>query len=290
MSLENRFFVVTGATSGIGFAVAKLLVQQDASVIGVGRSPERCRDSETKLDSSGGPASRVIFIVADLSVQTQVRLLAEQIRTALASWGSQHLDTLINNAATVPFWQTLTAEGFETQWAVNHLAPFLLTLELVPTLERAPMGRVVTVSSGSHYGAHLNWEDLQLRRHYSPLRAYGQTKLANVLFTAEFNRRIGATRGIRAFAADPGLVNTELGFKSDSPLARFVWDLRRRGGISAQEAAQGIVYLASEPSIQGSDQIYWKHAKPRSPSQIALNPQVARELWEVSEQMCSPTP
>lgn len=172
------------------------------------------------------------------------------------------------------------------QWAVNHLAPFLLTHELLPLLQAAPAARVVSVSSGSHYNTKLNWPDIQLFRHYRPLQAYKQTKLANVLFSAEFNRRQGSNSQVRAFAADPGLVNTEIGLKSNSFIARWAWDLRRRGGVTPEKAAKGIHYLLTEPSIQKSGEVYWKNGHPKSPSAYALNPEAARQLWELSARMC----
>ncbi len=283
--LQEKTFVLTGATSGIGLAVVEGLVREGASVIGVGRASERCRQTEERLGAIR-PGSRIAVLVADLSIQPNVRRLACDIQEQLAAWGVTSLDGLINNAGTVPFWQTLTPEGFDLQWAVNHLAPFLLTHELLPLLESAPTAQVITVSSGSHYNTRLNWEDIQLRRHYNPLRAYSQTKLANVLFTAELNRRLGPGSTVHAFAADPGLVNTEIGLKSNSFLARWLWDLRRRGGISPEESAKGILYLATEPSIQNSTEVYWKHGQPKAPSAYAQNPQAARQLWELSAQMC----
>ena len=286
MKLESMVFVVTGATSGIGLAVAELLVEQKARVIGVGRSAERCVAARQRLLGLGASAQTVAFLTADLSIQSDVRRLAKEVAAVLDAWDHPHLDALINNAATVPFWQVLTPEGFDMQWAVNHLAPFLLTAELLPRLGLAPTGRVITVSSGSHRGGRLDWRDIQLLRHYSPLRAYSLTKLANVLFTLEFNRRLGAGATVRAFAADPGLVNTEIGMKSNSALARLAWNIRRRGGVPARQSAAGIVFLATEPGIQDSTHIYWKNKKPVRPAARASNPQSAKQLWELSAQMC----
>ena len=285
-SIDGKKFVITGATSGIGLAVAKALAQRGASLIGVGRSEDRCRRAQEDLEAIASSGARVTYLVADLALQAEVRTLASKIGNVLQDWGTPYLDGLINNAATVPFWQILTAEGFDLQWAVNHLAPFLLTMELLPLLRAAPAARVVTVSSGSHYGARLDWEDVQLFHHYNPLNAYGRTKVANILFTLEFNRRFATGSRLRAFAADPGLVNTALGLKSNSFLARWVWDLRRRGGVPPEEAARGIVFLAVEPSIQDSRDVYWKNGKPKAASSFALNRQAAKQLWELSAQMC----
>ena len=190
MELKEKTFVLTGATSGIGLAVANLLAERGAFLIGVGRSTARCAEVESHLRSTH-PHAQIEYCVADLSLQEQVRRLAEEIRLKLQSHQAKTLEGLINNAGTFTYQISLTSEMFEMQWAVNHLAPFLLTHELLSLLRAAPGGRVVTVSSGSHYNTRLKWKDLQLKNGYNPLLAYKQSKLANVLFTAELNRRLG---------------------------------------------------------------------------------------------------
>jgi NAD(P)-dependent dehydrogenase (short-subunit alcohol dehydrogenase family) len=284
-SLSDKVIVVTGATSGIGLATAEELARQGAEVIGVGRSIERCRAAEQRLRALH-PTGRAACCVADLTRQAEVRVLAETVRERTAEAGRPALDGLVNSAGAFTYWLALTAEGFETQWALNHLAPFLLTLELLPLLEAAPAARIVTVSSGSHRHASLNWADIQLRRRYNGLQAYNQAKLANVLFTVELNRRLGAGSAVRAFAADPGLVKTDIGLKGNPGLVQWIWERRRAGGISAAEAARGIVFLLSEPAIQDSRQVYWKHGRSLLPSRQALDAAAAQRLWAVSAQMC----
>jgi NAD(P)-dependent dehydrogenase (short-subunit alcohol dehydrogenase family) len=225
-------------------------------------------------------------MLADLSDQEQIRKLAGDIKVQVDDWGASGIRGLVNNAGTFTFWQTLTSEGFEMQWAVNHLSHFLLTHELLPLLSRVQGARVVTVSSGSHYGTRLNWDDLQLMRKYNPLRAYKQTKLANVIFTAELNRRLGEHSPVRAFAADPGLVDTDIGDKSGSGLARFIWSWRRRGGLKAGESAAGIVKLILKPEVVDPDAVYWKHGRPKKPNPWALDPEAGWRLWELSARMC----
>ena len=285
VAVTGKTIVVTGATSGIGLATAKALVREGVSVIGVGRSRERCREAQRQLRAIN-PLVNVDYCVADLSLQEQVRALAADIRATLAGGGKAGLDGLVNNAGTFTYWLMLTMEGFEMQWAVNHLAPFLITLELLPLLQAAPAARVVTVSSGSHYGASLNWDDIQLRRHYDGLRAYAQTKLANVLFTLELNRLLGERSSVRAFAADPGLVKTDIGCKGTPALVRWFWEHRRAGGVTAEETAAGIVFLLKEPAIQQAADIYWKAGAPIPASPQALDQATAQRLWALSAQMC----
>lgn len=285
MNLSEKTFVVTGATSGIGLATAELLARSGAAVIGVGRSAERCRETEQRLRQlSGNPLSSCM--VADLSLQQDVKDLAERIATLLNSNGKSGLNGLVNNAGAFTYWLTLTPEGVEMQWAVNHLAPFLLTRQLLPLLKAAPAGRVVTVSSGSHYGAKIPWDDPQLCRRYNGLKAYGITKLSNILFTLEFNNRYASGSNLRAFAADPGLVKTDIGMKGTPPIARLVWKIRRSGGTTAETPARGIVYLLTEPSIATTDKIYWKDGRPKEPSREAMNVESAARLWQLSERMC----
>jgi NAD(P)-dependent dehydrogenase (short-subunit alcohol dehydrogenase family) len=286
-TLAGKTYVISGATSGIGLAMAEQLAAQGAALIGIGRSPERCRATERRLRSAC-PGVEIDYLVADLSLQSEVRKAAAGVREVLERRGTAALDGLVNNAGTFTYWLALTREGFETQWAVNHLAAFLLTHELLPLLEAAPAARVVTVSSGSHYTARMQWDDIQLRRSYNGLRAYEQTKLANVLFTAELNRRLRVQGSrVRAYAADPGLVKTDIGLKGTPAVVRWVWSLRRSGGITAEESARGIVYLLTQPAVGEAAGIYWKHGAPKAPSKRGLEVDSARRLWEMSENMCA---
>jgi NAD(P)-dependent dehydrogenase (short-subunit alcohol dehydrogenase family) len=282
--LSNKTYVVTGATSGIGLATAEALARAGADVIGVGRSPERNNAAENKLRSlTGNP--RIHYLLADLSLQSQVKALAVQINTLLAEESKTSLDGLVNNAGVFTYWFTLTPEGVEMQWAVNHLAPFLLTHALLPLLKAAPFGRVVTVSSDSHYSGRMHWDDPQLRRHYDGLKAYGNTKLANILFTLALNQRLKGS-SMHAFAVDPGLVKTDIGLKNTPALARWVWKLRRSGGTPPEVPAQGIFTLLTEPSLQDTAHLYWKDSRPKRASRAALDEASAQQLWSLSEKMC----
>ena len=280
-----KTFVVTGSTSGIGLAVAQQLCEKGAFVLGVGRSPDRAAAAEAQIKAAW-PQAYIHYLIADLSLQAQVRRLADQIRAELASRRLAGLDGLVNDAGTFTWRRSQTAEEFETQWAVNHLAPFLLTNELLPWLERSEAARVVTVSSGSHFGGQLHWNDLQLRHGYTGLRAYQQTKLCNVCFTVELRRRLGQGSHIRAFAADPGLVHTGIGLKGNPAIVRWFWGWWSKRGITPEESARGIVFLATDASIADRPEVYWRHGYPVPPNPLALNPEESRRLWDISAGMC----
>ena len=281
----NQNVVVTGATSGIGLAIAEELLQRNANIIGIGRSPEKCQGCEARFHKLY-PQSRVKYLVADLSLQQNIHALVPQITSALQEWGHPYLDALINNAGTFVFWFTQTAEGIETQWAVNHLAPFLLTRQLLPLLQAAPQARVITVSSENHSWTNIHWQDVQMHRTYNGLTAYSQSKLANVLFTVELNHLVGLDSKIRAYAADPGLVSTEIAFKGTPLLARWIWSIRRKGGVTPAQSARGIVAIFDQPLKAYPGAIYWKDGFPKKPAARALDANNATRLWALSAHMC----
>jgi NAD(P)-dependent dehydrogenase (short-subunit alcohol dehydrogenase family) len=283
--LSGKTIVITGATSGIGLAAARELASKGAYIIGIGRSAEKCKIIEDQIKGMY-PGARIAFHTADLSLMGQVRQLAGEIIERVENEGLGCIDVLINNAGAVSSWYVSTAEGFELQFALNHLAPFLLTQLLMPLLKAAPEARILTTSSGSHYRTKINWDDIMHRKHYNCLMAYKQAKLCNVLFTNEFNRRMAEIRNVKAFAVDPGLVNTEIGLKGTSGIVRWVWQKRSRGGISPEEGAATSIYLASQPSLPDTGYAYWKQCRQLEPSTYSQREDVASRLWDVSAKMC----
>ena len=286
--LEGKTMVVTGATAGIGRAALGALAARGAAVIGVGRTAARCQETRQAILSEH-PGARVWFAVGDLSSQREVRQLAAEIGRLAEEAGAGQIDALINNAGTVSSWYRATEDGYELQFAVNHLAPFLLTHDLTPLLRKAPAARVVAVSSGSHFHTRMHWQDVMFRRGYHCLRAYKQSKLANVLFSAELNRRLSAGSRIRAYAADPGLVNTAIGEKGTGGIEKWVWTRRRNGGVSPEQGAETVVFLAADPSVEGSEAVYWRDCQPAPPSRVARHPEEAARLWALSERLCGIT-
>lgn len=286
MKQTNKVIVITGATSGIGLATAKELAGSGAYVIGTGRSAERCIKAEEEIRKTF-PEAKIHFLRADLSSLSEVARLAAAIEEKLSSDGFDRLDVLINNAGTVSSWYVSTADGFELQFAVNHLAPFRLTCELMPLLQRSREGTVIGVSSGSHYRTKIHWDDVMLRKHYNCLLAYKQTKLANVLFATELNRRLRkAVSGIRAYAVDPGLVNTDIGLKGTDGIVKKVWKIRSRGGTPVEQPAHSIAWLATDPAPRKTEEVYWKDCEPLKPSRYSQLEDAGSRLWELSERMC----
>lgn len=282
---QKKIIVITGATSGIGKAALQALAVEGHTLIGTARNAEKA-DSAKQTVLADTPNADVDYLPADLSSQSQVRQLAQNIQEKIDLLGFTGLDVLVNNAGVVSSWFTLTEDGYELQFAVNHLAPFLLTNLLLPTLQRCETSRVLTVSSGSHHNTHIHWKDIMFRKHYRTLRAYKQSKLANVLFTYEFNRRLGHNTNPKAYAVDPGLVNTMIGAKGTGGLVNWFWNRRRHGGESPELAAETIVYLAMRRQLPEAGSWYWKTCHPIQPSRYAQREDTAARLWDLSARLC----
>jgi NAD(P)-dependent dehydrogenase (short-subunit alcohol dehydrogenase family) len=279
-SLTGKTCVVTGATSGIGLAAAAALARLGARVIGVGRDAERSdtalRRVQAAAAESGAPPP--CYKLADLSCLRETRALGE----GLAS-GPGGIDALVNCAGVFTARRTLTPDGLETQFAVNHLAPFLLTTTLLSRLRAAPDGRVVVVSSASHRFGRIRWKDPSRVRMYTGLGAYGQSKLGNVLFVRELARRLGPGSSVTVFAADPGLVRTDMGLKHGPSLTSLGWRIRRRAGTVPEVPAAAVALLVASPELRGRTGLYWKDGRELAPSPRALDAQAARRLWDLSE-------
>ncbi|PKO00617.1 MAG: short-chain dehydrogenase [Chloroflexi bacterium HGW-Chloroflexi-4] len=287
MNLKNKTIVITGATAGIGFQTALDASRAGAFVIGVGRNPERSENARQKIISQA-PDAKITFLTADLASQKQIRLLAEQIKLALAERNLISLDVLVNNAGMFMDKKIFTEDGIETTFAVNHLAPFLLTHLLLPLLSQSPSARVITVSSDSHYRTSFTPEKAKNPVFFFGLIAYKVSKLSNVLFTSQFNR-LHAGESVHAFAVAPGLVNTDFGMKETGRLTSMVWRSRKKSGVSPEVPAKTILFLASDPAVSTSNEVYWHLCKPKQPSRNATDPNLAKRLWLESCKLTSIT-
>jgi len=273
--LTGRLCVVTGANRGIGRATAQGLAELGADLVLVCRRLEDGQVVARKIGARDRPAPEVVE--ADLSSQTAIRRAAAQIQ-------SRHprVNVLINNAGIIPRHREVTEDGLELQFAVNHLAYFLLTNLLLPQLRAGAPARVVNVSSGAHDHAGLDFDDLQSEGRYDPQEVYSRTKLANILFTYELARRLDP-REVTANCLTPGVVATRM-------LRDYLG--RRAGGgpdstfgASPEQGAETSIYLAASPEIAGVTGKYFSRKKPVRSSRESYDEAAARRLWEVSERL-----
>lgn len=276
--MDGKTCLITGATSGIGLVTAQSLALRGARVALVGRDPERARaTAEAIRQRTGNPS--VDALVADLSSQAEVRRLAAE---ALERY--PRLDVLYNNAGALFATRQVTVDGYERTFALNHLAPFLLTNLLGERLEASAPARVITTASAAHVGAHIDFDDLQYERHpYRSLQAYGRSKLANILFTYELARRLSGT-GVTANTLHPGFVAT--GFaRNNGPAYNVGMTLLRPFSLSPRRGALTAIYLATAPEVEDVTGNYFVKSRPAKSSPASYDEAAARRLWEVSAQL-----
>jgi NAD(P)-dependent dehydrogenase (short-subunit alcohol dehydrogenase family) len=274
--MHGQVCVVTGATSGIGKAAAAALARQGAEIIVVGRDPGRAEATAAAIQADGAPPPKVE--IADLARLDQVRALAGRLNQTL-----DRIDVLINNAGLVLNERQVTPDGYEHVFAVNHLAPFLLTNLLRPKLTASAPARVITVSSDAHTAARLDLDDPNLEHGWSSWRSYSNSKLANILFTRELARRLEGT-GVTANCLHPGVVRT--GFGRDArPLMRVGITIAKPFMLSPERGADTTVYLASSPDVAAKTGGYYVKRQLREPSAAARDDGLARRLWEISERL-----
>ena len=281
----RKVIMITGSSSGIGLAAAKSLAKKGFDIIGVGRNEEKCYKAVNEIRNENVDV-KVYYFAADLSLQTEIRRMCSEIGEYLNQHYDGRLDCLVNNAGVFTTYYTLTDEGFEMQFAVNHLAHFLITDLMMPMLKKSKNPKVLTTSSSSHYGAKIDFDNLMLSRKYNQLRAYKRTKLMNVLFTYELNKRYVDVDNFEAYAVDPALVNTSMGDKNTNGLAKLVWSIRRHKGVSPEEGARTIVYLASEHTEGCTNGFYYKNCKVKRPNRRGIDQLTASRLWDISEKYC----
>lgn len=297
MPLEDSTCIVTGASQGIGKATALGLARTGAEVVLVSRDPARAQEAVREITAASGNP-RVVPELADLSLPASVRELAQRLLDRPGRIG-----VLVNNAAVAFPQRRETAEGVEMQWAVNHLAPFLLTNLLLPRLLQDAPARIVNVSSGAHRRGTIDFEDLEGKVGYTGSRAYDQSKLANVLFTYELARRLEGT-GVTANCLHPGVVPTNInGYLRRGPrgsgggpslprraVQAVRWRLRRLLGKApriqtAEEASRTSVYLATSPEVRDVSGRYFNACREERSSPESYDEAVAARLWAVSEEL-----
>jgi NAD(P)-dependent dehydrogenase (short-subunit alcohol dehydrogenase family) len=272
-TVEGKTVLVTGATNGIGLETARELSRMGAQVTIVSRNAEKCAAVAGAIKTETG--NRVKFIAADLSTLAGIR----QAAVSFKQFHSQ-LHILVNNAGGFFFKRIVTPDGYEKTFALNHLNYFLLTTLLLDLLKVSAPTRVVNVASGSHVGARIDFNDLQGKKRYGGFRAYGQSKLANVLFTYELSRRLNYT-GVTVNALHPGYVDTGIPLSSGFP-GKIAKLSARLFAQKPEEGAQTSIYLAASTEVEGVTGKYFIDCRPVASSPESYDKLVAEKLWQVS--------
>jgi retinol dehydrogenase 14 len=274
--MTGRTVLVTGGTGGIGRATALGLATMGAHLAITGRDRGRAEAAAGEIRAAGG---RVDVFVADLSSQSEVRRLADEVLQRLS-----RIDVLVNNVGG--YWNTrhVTADGLERTFALNHLAPFLLTNLLLDRLQQSAPARVVTVSSNAHAQGRIDFDDLQGERSYSGARAYSQSKLANVLFTYELARRLPAT-SVTANALHPGVVRTSFGAEDPGGVQRRLVPFMRLFMKAPAQGAATSIHLACAPELERVTGRFFANRKPTRSARHSYDQAAAARLWQVSTEL-----
>lgn len=279
--MQDKTVLITGATAGIGQATALEIARRGANVVIVGRDEAKASAAVSAIQNETGN-QRVSYLLADLSSVKSTRALAAEYRRRY-----DRLDVLVNNAGAIFMARGETVDGFENTFALNHLVGyFYLTNLLLDTIIASAPARIVVVSSGAHAAARMNFDDLQGEQKYSGFGAYGQSKLANVMFTYELARRLKGA-GVTVNALHPGLVASNFGRTNNenNTLMRLGLRLTQLLAVSEEKGAETSVYLATSPEVEGVTGAYFQSCKPKRSSKASYNVDDQARLWQVSEQL-----
>ncbi len=274
---SNRLCLITGANSGIGQVTARELARQGMDIIMVCRNGQKGEQARQEI-MAASRTKKVDLLLCDLSDFLSVRKLAEEVNRRY-----DHLDVLINNAGLIAGKYSASPQGVETTFATNHLGPFLLTNLLLGLLRKGREPRVVSVSSEAHRFARFDLDDLVAPKKFSPIRAYGNSKLANILFASELARQVSAG-GITSNSLHPGAVKTSFGADNNGVFA-LLFGLARPLMLTAEQGAETTVFLASSPEVNGKTGLYFDRKKPKTPNADARSDYFAKELWEMSRRI-----
>jgi retinol dehydrogenase-12 len=283
MTAESRprVCLLTGATLGIGRAAAEALAPTGMELVLVARDRARLEALAAELQRKS-PGAKVGVLAGDLSRMSEVRRIAREFRAR-----HDRLHVLLNNAGALFARRELTSEGLERTLALNHLAYFVLTEELLPLLKSSAPARIVNVSSDAHLRTRIEFDDLMSARRYRPFAVYGRTKLMNILFTRELARRLAGT-GITVNAMHPGFVRTGFGHNNEGLLGTLVKWGQAAFARTPEHGARTLVYLATSPQVEGVTGKYFFDERERRTSPEAQDMEAARRLWEVTVRLAGP--
>ena len=277
-NMIGKICLVTGGTNGIGKATAQALAQMGATVVIVGRDAQKAAQVSKEIQAASGNQN-VDWLLADLSSQKDIRHLVTEFKSRYSQ-----LHVLINNAGGTFMTRQLSVDGIEMTFALNHLAYFLVTNLLLDTIKASSPGRIINVSSDAHSGGKIEFDNLQGERSYSGIGPYGNSKLANILFTIELARRLVGT-GVTVNVLHPGLVSTGFGKNNPGLLMKIMGVVIPLIARSPEKGAETSIYLASSPAVQNITGKYFVDCKVTQPAPQATESAVAGKLWDVSAEM-----
>src|SRR2546425_2108425 len=276
-AMKEKVVMITGANSGIGKATSLALAKMGATLVMVVRNKARGEDAKSEIIRESQNTS-VDLLIADLSSLDSVRQLAIEFRKKYSK-----LHVLINNAGLFNQRRHVTTDGYENTFATNYLAPFLLTSLQLDLLKASAPSRIINVSSVGHYNGHINFDDLNLEKEYGGWKAYGQSKLALVLFTHELARKLKGT-GVTVNAVHPGTVATNIWTRPLGP-AGFIMALPKLFMTSPEKGAETIVYLAFSTEAKNLNGEYLEKLKVKKSSNESYDEEIAQRLWDVSAKL-----
>ena len=278
MATQEKIMIVTGSTGGIGLTTACELAATGARVVLVGRSEARLADA-VALITQQTPDAQLDTIQADLSSQAEVCAVADTIKQRY-----DHIDVLINNAGAYYTTHQLSVDGIEMTWALNHMAPFLLTTQLLDLLRASAPARIITVASAAHQGATIDFDDLEGKKRFSGWKAYGQSKLANIMFTYELANRL-LESDVTANCLHPGFVATGFAQNNAGWFAKFFAVMQRYMAITPEQGAETSIFLARSDRVVTTTGRYFDKCKPVPSSKVSYDVTTQRRLWQLSQNM-----
>lgn len=277
--MNNKLCVITGANSGIGFETAKALARKGAYLVMVCRNEDKAEAARQEIiEETSNPG--IDIVLCDFAIQAEIRNAAEEIKK-----NYKKVDVLINNHGFLASERQDTVDGLEETFAVNHIGYFMFTNLLLDMVKAADRGRIVSVASGAHRAGEFDPENIQLDNNFTPWKAYGNSKLFNILFTRELANQLVDTN-VTANCLHPGVVATNFA-QSGSWIMRTLFTIGKPFFISPKKGAETSIYLATSDKVKEVNGAYFRNKKVATPSKAARDDEAAKQLWDMSKKLCS---